>query len=92
MVVAMVILITGCAGSVGFFRTAGAANALVNPPLPAPLKGTTEHGIRLFISHRASLNIDIEGILDYVQGEPIVQTPSLRDDFNNPWIRCNLAF
>ena len=93
MVVAMVISITGCAGSgCSFFRTAGAANALVNPPFPSPLKSTSDRGIHLSISHRASLNIDVEGILDYVQGDPTVENPSLRDDFMNPWIRWSIAF
>jgi hypothetical protein len=93
MVAAMVILLTGCAGSgYGLVRITGAGNALVNPPLPAPLKNTAEHGIRLSLSNRSSLNIDVEGILDYVRGEPLVETHSLRENFMNPWIRWNMAF
>jgi hypothetical protein len=93
MVAAMVILITGCAGSGhGFLRAAGGDNALANPPLPTSFKNLADRGIRLCISRRCSLNIDVEDILDYVQGEPTVITQSLRDDFMTPWIRWNIAF
>jgi hypothetical protein len=93
MIAAMVILITGCAGSgYGLLRTTGAGNSLINPPLPVPLKNSAHSGIRLTISNRLSLNIDVEDILDYVQGEPMVETQSLRDEFMNPWIRWDIAF
>jgi hypothetical protein len=93
MVSAMVIFLSGCAGSgYALFQTTGTANALVNPPFPAPLQNTADRGIHLSISNRSSLNIDVECILDYVQGEPMVETQYLQDNFMNPWIRWNIAF
>lgn len=93
VVAAIVISLTGCAGSgYDLARITGAGNVLVNPPLPAPLKNTAAHGIRLSISNRSSLNINVEGILDYVQGDPMVETQSLRDHSIHPWVRWRLDF
>jgi hypothetical protein len=93
MVSTVVILLSGCAGSGhGLFRTNGAGNALANPPFPSALRNADNRGVCLPLSKRLSLNIDVECILDYVQGESPVEPVYLQNDFMNPWIRWNVNF
>jgi hypothetical protein len=93
LVSASMIVLSGCAGSnLGFFQSAGGGYALVNPPFPSAIKNVSARGICLPISSRSSLNIDVECIFDYVQGDSTLEAQYLRDDFTNPWIRWNIDF
>ncbi|MBC2709873.1 MAG: hypothetical protein HGJ94_02325 [Desulfosarcina sp.] len=89
----MAILLSGCTGSsYGLFRTTGTGNALVNTDTPTPLKGDNDRGVCLSISPRSSLDIDVDCILDYVQGESTFGPENKRRDFLNPWICWNFSF
>lgn len=90
MVPALMILLSGCNGSsYGLLRSAGIGDAMVNPPLPLPLKSKDDRGICLSISTRSSLRIDVECILDYVQG---ASEFGLKEPYMNPWIRWDVSF
>jgi hypothetical protein len=73
-------------------RTGGMISALTSPSPPTPLKDDPDRGVDVTISKRASLNIDVEGILDYVQGTPSLVTDFQPDDNMYPWIRWNWSF
>lgn len=63
-------------------------NSNTNPPLEAP----DGRGVCLLISAKSSVNIDVEGILEYVQRYTVFDQADARIDFVNPWIRINYAF
>lgn len=89
----MAILLSGCTTSNHvFFKSTGYRHALINSNTRTPLYGDSGHGLYLPISHRSSVNIDVEGILDYMQGEPTFGIENERNDFLNPWIRLNVSY
>jgi hypothetical protein len=93
IVSAMAILFSGCTASrVTFYSATGHGLYLINPNSPTPLDIDENRGIRLPMSTRSSLSIDVECILDYVQGESTFGPQDERNDFMNPWVRLNLSF
>jgi hypothetical protein len=96
MVPVVAILLSGCIGSTGsLFRAGGGSYSLIsgNPPIPHSSEDTP--GLRLFISPRSALNIDVECILDYVQGDtPFSPEERTCDSMTplSPWIRLDLSY
>jgi len=86
------LLLSGCLGTGTSFLKMnsgdyGSSYSLTNSKTPEALHGNEGRGVRLSLSPRSSVNIDVECILDYVQGGPVF-TPEYETDENlNPWIR-----
>lgn len=90
---ALALTLSGCTGSShDLFSATGISNAMINTNTHTPSKGEEGRGVYLSISPRSSLDIDITGILDYVQGEPTFGSEFPRNDHSNPWIRWNFFF
>ncbi|BBO66083.1 hypothetical protein DSCA_00130 [Desulfosarcina alkanivorans] len=93
MLSGMAIFISGCTGSgSGLYSVTGTRSALINTNTPVPLKNDDIRGVCLSISPRSSLNIDVECILDYVQGEAAFDPTDQQEDLLNPWVRWRYAF
>ena len=66
--------------------------ALTNTRTPRTLNGNETRGVRVSLSPRSSVNIDVECILDYVQGGP-VDTPEFETTNHlYPWFRFEFAY
>ena len=97
MTPAAVLLLSGCLGSGTPFLKMnggdyGSSYALTDSKTPEALHRNDGSGVRLSLSPRSSVNIDVECILDYVQGGPYF-TPEFETDENlNPWIRFNYSY
>lgn len=93
MVAAIVILISGCTGPTGNWRpTGGIGCALTNPNTPTSLNSHGDSGLHLILSSRSSVNIDVEGILDYMQGDSYLAPEYEIQNLMNPWIRLDVAY
>lgn len=93
MVPAMVILISGCSGPTGNWQqTRGIRCALTNPNTPTSLNSHGGNGLHLTLSNRSSVNIDVEGILDYMQGDSYLAPEYEIQNLMNPWIRLDVAY
>ena len=94
MLSAMAILFCGCStgSSNGLLRNASPGDALINTHSHPALEETYEHGVCMPISANSSLNIDVECILEYVQGDAAFGAADERSDFLNPWVRLNYSF
>lgn len=86
-------MFSGCNGiQHGFFPSVSTDSSLVGSTKPSP---TSSDGSALClpISTRTSLSIDVECILDYVQGTEVLDnsfTPL--PDPVNPWFRYQITF
>ena len=91
---AMAILFCGCStgSGYGWLRTEPPGKALINTHTPPSKEETHERGICVPISTNSSLNVDVECILEYVQGEASVDASEAQGDFPNPWIRLIYSF
>lgn len=90
---AVTILFYGCGGANPLaFRTIRNGHALINASKPASLDLDEDPGVCLPMTTRSSLSIDVECILDYIQGASTFGPEDRRDDLMNPWIRLNLSF
>ncbi len=90
---AMVILLSGCTGANHrLLGITGDGRALARTNKPASLHDDNVRGLCLPISNRSSLNIDVECILDYVQGESSLDPEQPQHDVMDPWIRVNYSF
>lgn len=89
----MAVLLSGCTGSsYGLFETAVTGSAMVNPHTPALLKGGDASKVCLSISPRSSLNIDVQRIFNYVQGDASVNLLDEQEDILNPWVQWHFAY
>ena len=89
----MALCMAACGGAhYGLYQPAGIAAALINPSNPSPLKSEGDRGVHLSLSSHTSLNIDVECILDYVQGETPLEVQWDHPQSSNPWIRLNVSF
>jgi len=87
------ILFTACAPSQGLrLATLGSHPSLTDTNAPRSLSDEQDRGINLPISAYTSMNIDVEGILDYVQGGSDFEVEFTANDWLNPWIRFNFSF
>lgn len=87
------ILLTACAPSQGLrLAPLGSQPALTDTNAPRSLSDERDRGINLPISAYTSMNIDVEGILDYVQGGSDFEVEFTTNDWLNPWIRFNFSF
>jgi hypothetical protein len=93
MVPAMVILISSCSGPTGNWKqTGGISSALTNPNTPTSLDSHAGSGLHLTLSSRSSVNIDVEGILDYMQGDSYLAPEYEIQNLMNPWIRLDVDY
>jgi hypothetical protein len=96
MVPILAILLSGCIGSTGsFFRAGGGSYSLISGNTPKPHRGEDAPGLRLFISPRSAINIDVECILDYVQDDsPFSPEERTCDSIMplSPWIRLDFSY
>lgn len=86
---AIIFFLSACTGTTGNCpRTCVSNSHFLNltHTHPTPDKSRAEHGIDLTISKRSSLSIDIECILDYVQGEISMIDKNASVANNTPWI------
>jgi hypothetical protein len=89
----MVMFLSACSGSACYVsKTNYADTKLIMPAPPASLEGGTHRGIYLTISKRSSLSIDVECIVDYVQGESTLTGEDASIDHVNPWVYWNWYF
>lgn len=66
---------------------------LVETTLPMPIQTNGDRGVSLPLGNRLSLNIDVECILDYVQGESeTIKNQPLLQEHLNPWLRFSMNF
>ncbi len=92
---AVAILLSGCAGSsYDLSRVASIGNAMINTNTSHPPESNDDRGgVCLSLSSRLSLSIDIDGILDYVQGESTFTLENERlSHMSSPWISWNLSY
>jgi hypothetical protein len=92
----LAILLSGCIGSTGsLFRAGGGSYSLISGNPSMPHHGEDTPGLRLFISPRSALSIDVECILDYVQGDsPFRPEERTCDSMKplSPWIRLDFSY
>ena len=69
-----------------------AGYGLINSKTPETLLGNQSRGVRLSLSPRASISIDVECILDYVQGDSVFTPEYETNDHLNPWFRFDYAY
>ena len=90
-VVALVLV--GCAGAGSSSLTSSPFGyALTNTRTPQTLDGQDTRGVRLFLSPRSAVNIDVECILEYVQGDVGFHPEYRREDYLHPWIHFEYAY
>lgn len=91
---AMAILFCGCSmgSGYGLLRTASPGNALINTNSHPTLKETHKRGVCMPISANSSLNVDVECILEYVQGDASFDAANEQRDLLNPWVRLKYSF
>lgn len=96
MVPVMAILLSGCIGSTGnLFRAEDGSYARISGNPPMPQSNEDAPGLRLAISTRSAINIDVECILDYVQGDSTFSTEERNCDTItplSPWIRLDFSY
>jgi len=96
MVPVLAILLSGCIGSTGsLFRAGGVDYARISGNPPIPINREDAPGLRLSISPRSALNIDVECILDYVQGDSTFSPEERTFDTItplSPWIRLDFSY
>lgn len=90
----LVMFLTGCNATTShLYRVSDNGLGLVETTRPIPIEKSVERGISLALGNRSHLNIDVECILEYVQGESetIENQPILQEN-HYPWIRFSLNF
>jgi hypothetical protein len=94
MLSAMAIISYGCStgSGNGSARTASPGKALNQTNTHPTPKMAHERGVCMSISARSSLNIDVECILEYVQGDASFDPADGQSYFLNPWVRLNYSF
>ncbi len=94
MLSAMAIFYCGCSmgSGYGLLRTESPGNALINAQTDPTSGGSHERGVCMSISANSSLNVDVECILEYVQGDASFDATDKQSDFLNPWVRLNYSF
>ena len=91
--VAVTMLLAGCAPSNQLvLNTIGTRRSLIDTSNPATLENAGNNGICLPLTSHASVNIDVECILDYVQGDSSLDAEIDANAWRNPWIRFNLSY
>ena len=87
------LILSGCIGAGCSPVTSGSSSyALTNTKTPEVVYGHDIRGIRFFLSPRSSVNIDVECILEYVQGDAVFSAEYQREESMIPWIRFNYAY
>lgn len=90
------ILLSGCIGSTGsLFRAGSGSYPFLGDNSPLPHRGENATGLRLFISPRSALNIDVECIFDDVQGDSTFSPEERTCDSMkplSPWIRMDVSY
>jgi flagellar basal body-associated protein FliL len=89
----VLMFLSACTGSVCYVsKTNSTDGKHVKHILPTPVKSKTDRGIYLTISKRSSLNINVECIVDYVQGELVLTGENESIDHSDPWVYWNWYF
>ena len=89
---ALAILFCGCSTGTGYGLLKANSYSMINSNTHPPLGAADCQGVCLPISAKSSVNIDVEGILEYVQKDTVLDQAEAQIDFLNPWIRLNYAF
>jgi len=97
MTPAAALLLSGCLGSGTPFLIMnggidGSSYAFTDSRRHEALYRNEGRGVRLSLSPRSAVNIDVECILDYVQGDPVFTTEFETDENLYPWIRFDYAY
>jgi hypothetical protein len=89
----MVVWLSGCTGaSYDGYRSVAATGGLISTRAPAPISVNEDRGVCLALSPRSSLNIDVECILEYVEGDVNLDLLGKQQNLQNPWIRWHFSF
>jgi hypothetical protein len=89
----MVVWLSGCTGaSYDGYRPGGGAGGLMNSRPSAPIGVKDDHGLCLALSPRSSVNIDVECILEYIEGDVNLDLLGKQQNLQNPWIRWHFSF
>ena len=87
MVPALFFFLSACAGPTNHaYQINWPEPHVVSPTLPAPANPSTGRGVYLRISKQASLNINVECIIDYVQGNLPMAADAASLNTSSPWI------
>ncbi|BBO88204.1 hypothetical protein DSCOOX_13840 [Desulfosarcina ovata subsp. ovata] len=94
MFLVVALLMAGCSGAThDLYRSAaGNVHAVVQSESPIPMNRNNDRGVRLPLSSRSSMNIDVECIIDYVQGESELTPQEEWQQTSTPWVRFNFTF
>jgi hypothetical protein len=93
MVPAMAILLSGCTSTPGRLQSiTGCSQALIHSNRSLPSSSQVDRGWHLSISTRSSVNIDVSGIVDYMQGDAPFYSNHYQQDWMHPWVRLNLSY
>jgi hypothetical protein len=93
MVPAMAILLSGCTSTPGRLQSiTGSSQALIHSNTSLPSNSQVDRGWHLSISARSSVNIDVSGIVDYIQGDEPYDSNTVRQDGMHPWVSLNLSY
>jgi len=90
----LAIVLTGCNATMSrTYRFSPAGSSMVETNSPIPMDRQVERGVTLSLGRKTYMNIDIECILEYMQGEsdPIENQPIIQND-RYPWIRFSMDF
>lgn len=89
----MVVLLSGCTGAnYSGYRSGALTGGLISTRAPAPISGKENRGVCLALSPRSSVNIDVECILEYVEGDANLDSLGRQQNLQNPWIRWHFSF
>jgi hypothetical protein len=84
--------LTGCGGT-GYptYPTIEAKHKLISASEPGG-EGSAELGLRLPLSRSSSLGVDVNGIVDYLQGTATVDSLAEQQALQDPWICFSASF
>ena len=92
----LALLLAGCLASKTPLSTMHGSRhnsyALTDSRTPENVLGKEARGVRLSLSARSSVKIDVECILDYVQGGPDFTPEYETDNQLIPWLRFDYAY
>ncbi|WP_319526154.1 hypothetical protein [uncultured Desulfosarcina sp.] len=96
MIPILALLLSGCIGSTGsLYMGGGWGYAQFSGNAPMPQNREDAPGLRLSISPCSAIHIDVEGILDYVQGDSMLSPEERTCDTMaplSPWIRLDFSY
>jgi hypothetical protein len=90
--ISMFFIVSGCSGT-GYqaFHLADSKNALINSTKPTE-EELQDFGLRLPLSQRSSVDVDVEGIIDFLKGTGLEDQLSQQQIIHDPWVCFTASF